>query len=252
MNTLPDVPDSVNSGFGSPEPSSVSPEPRPAYYGVIPAPVRYCKALPPAAKLLFTEITALCSVKGYCWASNAYFTDLYEVERYTVQRWLSALSKAGFIRVELGPGPGERRIYDLTITPPQKRDGGVTKLLPPRHKKEAQSIKGIKKESNILLGSAYTKGPGQREEKGSASPPSPSTLRAVERAVALTRDLKSRERFKALWEEVHAAGCPEVWQEAVKSLKEASALGGSPSVMTELFIGEVQGLKEDWSDRRGL
>ena len=104
--------------------SSENVAPKPGYYAVIPASVRYCKSIPPAAKLLFGEITALCSVEGYCWASNAYFCDLYGVDRATVQRWLSALAKEGFIRVELVPGTGQRRIYDMTIqptTPPQKR-----------------------------------------------------------------------------------------------------------------------------------
>ncbi len=102
-----------------------------AYWGVIPAPVRYCKALPPAAKLLFSEITALCKREGYCWASNAHFQALYGVERYTVQRWLTALVGEGFIRVDLVPGTGERRIYDLTVPPPRKSGPPATKTRPP-------------------------------------------------------------------------------------------------------------------------
>ena len=113
--------------------SSETVKPQPSYYAVIPASVRYCKSLPSSAKLLFGEITALCSVEGFCWASNAYFMALYDVNRSTLQRWISALAKEGFIRVDLVPGTGERRIYDLTIhpsTPPQKRGGGAAKMRP--------------------------------------------------------------------------------------------------------------------------
>lgn len=73
----------------------------PSYYAIIPANVRYCKNLEPSAKLLYGEITALCSKEGYCWASNSYFSELYEVDERTIQRWLLALKTEKFIEVEI-------------------------------------------------------------------------------------------------------------------------------------------------------
>lgn len=73
----------------------------PNFYAIIPAHVRYCKELEPAAKLLYGEITALSSKEGYCWASNEYFAELYDVETRTIQRWLETLKKIGFIEVEI-------------------------------------------------------------------------------------------------------------------------------------------------------
>jgi len=73
----------------------------PNYYAIIPANVRYCKELEPSAKLLYGEITALCTQEGYCWASNKYFSELYEVEARTIRRWIESLTKNGFIRVEM-------------------------------------------------------------------------------------------------------------------------------------------------------
>lgn len=71
-----------------------------AYYAIIPAEVRYDEDLPPNAKLLYGEITSLCNEKGYCWASNQYFADLYKVSKITVSRWISTLNKKGYITIE--------------------------------------------------------------------------------------------------------------------------------------------------------
>ena len=68
-----------------------------SYYAVIPASVRYDKSLPPNAKLLYGEITALCNQSGLCWAENTYFANLYEVNNRTVQSWINALLNGGYI-----------------------------------------------------------------------------------------------------------------------------------------------------------
>ena len=68
-----------------------------SYYAVIPANVRYDEQLSPNAKLLYGEITALCNSEGYCWASNKYFAELYEVTTITISRWINALIKRGYI-----------------------------------------------------------------------------------------------------------------------------------------------------------
>lgn len=67
------------------------------YYAIIPAEVRYCKDLPPNAKLLYGEITALASTDKGCFARNKYFAELYDVDVRTVQNWLEMLEDKGFI-----------------------------------------------------------------------------------------------------------------------------------------------------------
>jgi DNA-binding transcriptional ArsR family regulator len=73
---------------------------KPNYYGILPATVRYDKELPAAAKILYSELTALTEKEGYCWASNKYFAELYEVEERTISRWISKLRDSGYIRIE--------------------------------------------------------------------------------------------------------------------------------------------------------
>ena len=81
-----------------------------SYYAIIPANVRYDKELTDGAKLLYGEITALCNEKGYCWAGDSYFTDLYGVSRSTIQRWFNQLEKQGYINRKIKYEEGTRKI----------------------------------------------------------------------------------------------------------------------------------------------
>ena len=90
-------------------------EPQKSYYAIIPANVRYDKTLPPNAKLLYGEITALCNEKGYCWASNDYFSKLYEVTKASVSSWISKLVKGKYITVEMEYKKGSKEILHRYI-----------------------------------------------------------------------------------------------------------------------------------------
>ncbi|WP_394884023.1 helix-turn-helix domain-containing protein [Clostridium butyricum] len=94
-----------------------------AYYAVIPADVRYNKNLKDKAKLLYGELTALANEKGYCWASNSYFAELYEVSKSTISRLIKNLNEEGYINVELvyeGKEIVGRKIYINSATPIRK------------------------------------------------------------------------------------------------------------------------------------
>ena len=91
------------------------PENKKSYYAIIPANVRYDKRIRANAKLLYGEITALTNEKGYCWANNQYFADLYEVSKETISRWVSELSDRGYITVELIYKEGSNQIINRYI-----------------------------------------------------------------------------------------------------------------------------------------
>lgn len=81
-----------------------------SYYAIIPANVRYDKDLAPNAKLLYGEITALCNEKGYCWATNQYFAELYNVSDRTIKNWISQLTDKGYIQRSVKYREGTKEI----------------------------------------------------------------------------------------------------------------------------------------------
>ena len=99
---------------------NVNEEKQVAYYAIIPATIRYDERLKYAERLLYGEITALIGKEGYCFATNSYFANLYNVIPGTISRWISHLSKLGYINVELIKNDKkeitERRIYITDIS----------------------------------------------------------------------------------------------------------------------------------------
>jgi len=88
---------------------------KPTYTITIPSIVRFDTRLCLAARLLYGEILVLCDQQGYCWASNQYFAQLYEVQRKAVSRWIQQLAEYDYIRLEIDPTEGNlRRIYPTT------------------------------------------------------------------------------------------------------------------------------------------
>ena len=81
-----------------------------SYYAIIPANVRYDENLTPNAKLLYGEVTALCNEKGYCWASNSYFAELYSVSNVSISKWINQLIKQGYLTSEIKYKEGSKEI----------------------------------------------------------------------------------------------------------------------------------------------
>lgn len=71
------------------------------YYAIMPANVRYDKMLSLNSKMLYLEISSLCNKEGYCWATNEYFSELFETSDRTIQRWLKELIDREYVTIEL-------------------------------------------------------------------------------------------------------------------------------------------------------
>ena len=103
---------------------------KPAYWAVLPAVVRYDPELPPSAKILFAEISALTDQRGFCFASNDYFRKLYGMSERTLQEQLRALKRRGYISISDGDGgAGRRKIY-AGINPLQENPAEICGVTP--------------------------------------------------------------------------------------------------------------------------
>lgn len=83
---------------------------KPAYFAILPANVRYDKELKLLSRLLYAEITSLCNKEGYCWASNKYFANLYQVSIQTISNCISQLKEKGYIKLEMIYKEGTKEI----------------------------------------------------------------------------------------------------------------------------------------------
>ena len=81
----------------------------PNFYAIIPADIRYSKELSMFQKLLYAEITALTQKDWYCWASNSYFAELYDMWETYISKQISDLAKKWFLEVFIDKKAGNKR-----------------------------------------------------------------------------------------------------------------------------------------------
>jgi hypothetical protein len=90
-------------------------EQKPSYYSILTADVRYHDKLSPFDKLLYSDITALTNKKGYCNASNKYFSKVFNKSIRAISRSISTLSDNSLITTTLIRDENneivERKIY---------------------------------------------------------------------------------------------------------------------------------------------
>lgn len=118
---------------------------KPNYYAIIPANVRYDDELCANAKLLYGEITSLCNSKGYCWASNQYFSKLYNCSDRTIQNLIKQLSDKNYIKVQIF-NKTKRLIYIDFTTYENNFVGGVKNISYPHEKNFTHNNKENNKE----------------------------------------------------------------------------------------------------------
>lgn len=70
-------------------------------YGILPNRICHDQKLSSFSKLLYCDISSLCAQKGYCWASNKYFANIFNVSEKTISRALTELEPFLIIRNRL-------------------------------------------------------------------------------------------------------------------------------------------------------
>lgn len=144
---------------------------KPSYWAVLPASVRYDANLPPNAKLLYAEISALCDERGYCYAHNAYFAKNFEWNDKSVTRHLKTLSDHGYIFVDVVRDPATREVLERRIYAGINPAGGLSPPSPQNCGESPQKCGdpspqncGVE-QSNNINNNPHTPKRGQRKRK---------------------------------------------------------------------------------------
>lgn len=212
----------------------------PSYYAIIPAGVRYDKQLPQGAKLLYSEITALSSKSGSCWASDQYFMTLYEVGQTTIQRWLRALEDSGYIERHVKYKDGTKEIekrYIKIRTDPMPKNGNTYSQkrvypMPKNGQENNTSInKNIRASSTLesdfeKLWKLYPKKIGKKPalaayKRAMSRKKNPATNRQIQDGIVAYRQLiKSKGTEKRFVKDGSTFFNQEAWNDYLEVVKE--------------------------------
>ena len=186
------------------------------YYAIIPANIRYDDELTPNAKLLYGEITALCNEKGYCWASNSYFAELYNVSVVSISKWINQLIDKSYLSVEMVYRDGTNQIQQRNLriatptdeedTPIKENFKGVLKksLIPPQRKVKG-GIKEKFKDNNTFnntfnnTSNIYSSSCDERQPLSLVDDVQPRSDKAKEDTSKKEKAKQLDKDFEALW-----------------------------------------------------
>jgi hypothetical protein len=131
-----------------------------AYYAVVPANVRYDDRLTMLSRMIYAEITALCNKEGYCWASNSYFAELYNMSIRSISRAINELRECGYITIEINYKKNSREVENRIIrisTPPiDKIDVGYRQNCPAPLDKNVQENNTFNNTINNIYADKFT------------------------------------------------------------------------------------------------
>lgn len=205
----------------------------PSYYAIIPASVRYDKTVSSSAKLLYGEISALCNQKGFCWAENAYFQELYGVGKNTIIRWINELESGGYIQKNI-QYDGKKVIGRcLSIAPndtrwSQKCDEGSPKN---------DTCPGIKNDTSIPINNTINNNTINKSKKERGVVSFDSMISAYTDNAELKADLAEFIKMRKLIRKPLTNRALEL------TLKDLDRLGSSDCVKSQIL---QQSIKNSW------
>lgn len=127
------------------------------YFSIIPYDVRHDKDLPANVKLLYGDIASLTHKDGYCYASNSFLAEEFDVTPQAISKWVNMLKDKGYIRVEMlynGTEVKQRKIYLLGNIYKAKGDSSNSEVSTKDEKGINKGLKGYQqkiKGNNINL-----------------------------------------------------------------------------------------------------
>ena len=194
------------------------------YFAVIPANVRYDKRLKANSKLLYGEITALCNDKGFCWATNDYFSDLYNVNKETISRWISELIKYGYLTREIVYKEGTNQIINRYLRINQYPIDEIINRYPqknqyPLDENVNNPIDEKVKENNTFINNTFNNTKEYIESKPSPKKSKPKSTR--HKYGEYENVLLTDEQFEKLKTEF-----PDDWKERIERVSEYCELSG--------------------------
>lgn len=211
-------------------------------YSVIPARVRDDNALRPNAKLLYGELSALTMAEGYCWATNAYLAELFELSPNTVAALVKQLKDRGHIQVEVERDQESNEVLRRKIwicgppgscvPPPLKNEGRS-------HQKRGDPPLKNREENNISLSNTSNTPPYSPPQGGM-----PAKKRGKRTQAKAASDWKPA-RFEAFWQ---AYPCGKSKQAAIRAWDK---LRPDDALLEKMARGLQRAMaSEDW--RRGI
>ncbi|MDN4853691.1 helix-turn-helix domain-containing protein [Pediococcus pentosaceus] len=187
-------------------------EDKPNYYSITPANVRYDKSLPMGARFMYGEITALTKKDGYCWAGDSYFAELYEVTNTTIQNWLRALERKGYI--------SRKRIYKDGTK--QIKNRYIRLFDTPTQNNLDTYVKNIKDPTQNNLGTypKNIKNPTQNNLRDSITSTITSTTTNNKDRTKPPKLVADRDHFESLWKLYpNKKGKESAWNSYKQSIK---------------------------------
>lgn len=121
------------------------------YYTIIPAEVRFCEDLSSSEILFYGDISSLTNDKGYCFASNDFMSEKFNVSKKTISTWISKLEKLGFIKSTLIYKENSKQVKERRIYINQKNSKPDVAEVVEVEKPKPKVIKDTKNDVDILF-----------------------------------------------------------------------------------------------------
>lgn len=124
---------------------------QPTYYTILPSEIRLDKRLSAFDKILYSDILALSSKIGYCYATNKYFAKVYQMSISTISQSISKLVEAGLIKRIYEYKKNSKMIERRKLYIPENYTESIKNLTDPLVENKKQGIGENSQDNNINM-----------------------------------------------------------------------------------------------------